>query len=97
MSNLILRKLEGADFVLEEGSETDFAIITKWAKFYEDHTTKKQLSIEETKELAELISRAVDGTEHGAVTYDSWKATCAKLQAFMAERGYRVWGRAFPT
>jgi hypothetical protein len=95
MSKLVLEKLPGDEFKLVEGEETDFAIIQKWFKFYEDHTTKKQLSVEETKELAELISSAVDGTEHGVLDYNSWKKDCAKLQQFMAERGYRIWGRAF--
>ena len=55
----------------------------------------RQFTVEETERLVDLISVAIDGTEHGVVTYTMWKQRCQDLKELLATRGYHVRGQAF--
>jgi hypothetical protein len=50
------------------------------------------LTEEEAKELTDLISWAVNGCEHGVITYDAWKLKCQKLKEFLKAHGQKPHG-----
>lgn len=56
---------------------------------------KKSLTPEEMTKLVKLVEWAVNGSEHGVMTYDQWRAKCLELKAFLKERGYNISGQFF--
>lgn len=48
---------------------------------------KYELTESEARQLADLISWAVNGSEHGVITYEGWKRKCAELAKFLASKG----------
>jgi hypothetical protein len=54
---------------------------------------QKPLSVEEMKELVELISWAVNWCEHGIITFDFWENECGKFSKFLRDRGYNPHGQ----
>lgn len=57
----------------------DFDLISNWA-----HTNRLGKLYSPTKEdmiqLVFLISKVLEGTEHGVTTYDAWKGSCHSLR-----------------
>ena len=51
------------------------------------------MSGEEMEILGDLISWAVNGPEHGVITYDQWAEKCRELKTFLLERGYKIHGQ----
>lgn len=51
------------------------------------------LTNEECTKLNELISWAINGTEHGVINYDTWKRKTRELVIFMKFKGMKPYGQ----
>ena len=56
-------------------------------------TEQKPLTVAECETMVEMLSWAMNGTEHGVMTIDSWKKKCVALKEFLQVRGYRPHGQ----
>ena len=54
---------------------------------------KTQLTIKETDELCDLVSRILDGPEQGVITNSGIEAKEKKLVTLLRSRGYQPYGQ----
>jgi hypothetical protein len=53
----------------------------------------EMFNVQEMEELTNLISWAVNGTEHGVMSYEGWKERCLQLRDKLRNKGYKPHGQ----
>lgn len=89
--DLILKPLADGSFKLISGKHEDFQRLVEMQTFYDNHTTKQPISVEDAIFLSELVSKVLNGPEQGMYTSEQWETDLRNLKGFFLNRGYKFY------
>ena len=87
---LVLEPLSDGSFKYISGPKEGFEELAKYHQYYELHTTKQGIAVEDCEKLCRLIERVALGTEQGFQSSSQHTAKAVELKQFMESRGHQL-------